>query len=160
MPGQVVIAGGTFDMLAGSSDSVPIQFKRRGGILELHSTATAFGAISGLVSGNSLLLAGTSVSSAVIGASSITVTTSAGTYDLSSVSYAGPITGYIAWADPVGMELVTFTDGNLTTLTESNWTVYLGNSQVSLTGGGNTIDFNGPSWNAATFPAPAAIGTR
>ena len=38
VPGQVVIAGGTFEALAGSSVSVPVEFNSAGGTLELFST--------------------------------------------------------------------------------------------------------------------------
>jgi hypothetical protein len=52
-PGQVLINGGTFDLLAGASDTDPINFSGTGGTLEVNRASTTLGTISGLAVGDS-----------------------------------------------------------------------------------------------------------
>jgi hypothetical protein len=67
-------------------------------------------AIQGLTDGDTLELPGSSVSTVTFGANSLTVTTSAGTYAFSNVSYAAPVTGFTATHDSTtGLEAITFT---------------------------------------------------
>jgi hypothetical protein len=65
--------------------------------------------LSGVAPGDVLELPGTSVSSVTFGTDSLDVTTSAGTYDFTDVSYAGSVTSWIATMDPsTGLEAIAF----------------------------------------------------
>src|SRR3984957_6662986 len=66
--------------------------------------------LAGVAIGDSIALPGSVVSSVTYGANSITVIDNQGTTVFSNVSYSGPTPGgFIASADPTGLERVTFT---------------------------------------------------
>jgi hypothetical protein len=72
--------------------------------------ATNAATLSGLVPGDVLELPGTSVSAATFGATSLSLTTDAGTYAFSKVEYDDPVTGYTAALDAItGLVAITFT---------------------------------------------------
>jgi hypothetical protein len=149
-PGQIVINGGTVEFLAGSSDSIPIEFNGGGGILEVHSAATVLGAISGFAENDAFELTGTSVTSVTIGTSSLgVVVTNSGNFDFAHVAFGGPVTGYVASADTLspGLEFVQFTDGDVATVFENNSTIFQGAASSSVVGEGDTIDFQGAAAN-------------
>jgi hypothetical protein len=75
-----------------------------------HPGATITTALYDLEREDVLELPGTSVSAVHFGTASLTITTNAGTYDFTDVSYDGSVTGYVASIDPAtGLEAITFT---------------------------------------------------
>ncbi len=67
--------------------------------------------LGNLAPGDVLELPGTSVGNVTFGANSLSVTTDAGSYDFTNVSYLSPVNGYTAAVDPTtGLEAITFTD--------------------------------------------------
>jgi hypothetical protein len=80
------------------------------GTIELEHPATANSvALTGVAPGDVLELPGTSIASVSFAAHSLTLTTSAGSYAFTSVSFAAPVSGYTAAFDATsGLEAITF----------------------------------------------------
>jgi hypothetical protein len=110
--GQVVIDGGTFEMLAGSSVSVPVVFTASGGTLELFSIASAVNARG---SNGTVDLTGSKVS---ISGGKDTIAFKGGSGDVANLSDTG---------------------GSADTVTGSKGAINLTSASISLSGSNDTI---------------------
>ncbi len=119
------------------------------------STVTA--ELDDVSEGDALELPGTLLPSAVnFGASNLTILDSGVTYKFSNVIYSGTVNGYVSWIDSVtGLVETLFTDVNWNSQSATNEKFELGNSYLSVTGGGDTINFAGASGNAASLYSTA-----
>jgi hypothetical protein len=104
------IDGGFLELSAPPSSNSDLSYT--GGTLALENPGATSAALLGNVApGDILELPGTSVSAVTFGANSLNVTTDAGSYDFTNVTYANPVNGYTAAVDPTtGLEAITYTD--------------------------------------------------
>jgi hypothetical protein len=143
VPGQVVIDGGTFEMLAGSTISVPIEFTSNGGTLELVSPASL-----------------------------VTASGSDGTIDLTGakVSIAGGNDTIVFVGGSGNVANLSDTAGSPDTVTGSSGSINLTNASISLSGSNDTITAGagdtisltsgtGDTFTGAGFTVDAAKGT-
>ena len=101
--------GGFFELSAAPASGSTLNYYGAGTFALRNPSATNAVAINGVSSGDVLELPGTSVSNVAFGANSLTVTTNAGTYAFTNVSYAQPVNSYTAANDPFsGLEAITF----------------------------------------------------
>jgi autotransporter passenger strand-loop-strand repeat protein len=101
--------GGTIVLSPPPSGASFINFDTGTVALE-HPAATTATPLSGVAPGDVLELPGNTVTSASLGATSLTVTTNDGIYAFTNVSYASPVAGYSAAFDATtGLEAITFT---------------------------------------------------
>ena len=109
-----VIDGGFTELTATPSSASTLYFTSSAGTTSTFAlenpAATNAVAISGLAQTDVLELPGTAVSAVALGANSLSVTTSAGTYAFNNVTYSGSVTGYTAGQDvSTGLVAITFT---------------------------------------------------
>jgi hypothetical protein len=143
VPGQVVIDGGTFEMLAGSNVSVPVEFTTNGGTLELFSPKSL-----------------------------VKASGSNGTIDLTSakVSIAGGNDTIVFVGGSGNVANLSDTAGSPDTVTGSSGSINLTNASISLSGSndaitagaGDTISLTsgtGDTFTGAGFTVDAAKGT-
>jgi hypothetical protein len=143
VPGQVVIDGGTFEMLAGSQVSVPVEFTANGGTLELFSPKS---------------LVKASGSNATIDLTSAQVSISGGADTVDFVGGSGNVAN------------LSNTGGSPDTVTGSSGAVNLTSASISLSGSndaitagaGDTISLTsgtGDTFTGAGFTVDATKGT-
>ena len=108
----VAALGGLVELAAPPAASSTLDFNTGGGTIALQDPAASNAVkIENLAAGDTLELPGSSVQSVVgLGTPDVTVTTSAGTYAFTDVTYSGtPVDGYTPSHDGVtGLEAITF----------------------------------------------------
>jgi hypothetical protein len=177
VPGQVVIDGGIFEMLAGSSVSVPIEFTGNpAGTLELFSTSSTVDA-----SGSNGVVDLTSAQASVDGGADTfhfesgtgnvaTISGTAGVWDIVNGSN-GAIDLMSAQTSVFGgADVITFSgSGDAVSLYDtasvfdrvngSSGLIALNSAQTSVFGGGDTIYFNGAGDAASLYETTSAWDT-
>jgi hypothetical protein len=127
--------GGMIELDATPVSATSLYYEGVGTIALKDPAATTADALSGVGPGDVLELPGTSVSSVTFGTDSLDITTSAGTYDFTNVSYASSVSSWAATMDPsTGLEAIAFgvadtfqqtveqPDGEYLWSNASNWT--------------------------------------